>query len=161
VILETRYVFIDRSLRIAVIAAMAKSKASPPITICLACTFLVLSLTVGCATRIVVAGGVGASKVAAAKADISTLTSAVKSFELDCGRPPTTSEGLDALSVAPTKNKDWKGPYLSRRPPLDPWGHRYDYAAGADGPRSFTITSYGSDGAPGGNGEAADIAESG
>ena len=40
--------------------------------------------------------------------------------------------------------------------PLDPWGHAYVYKApGAKG--EYEIVSYGRDGQPGGEGEAADI----
>jgi general secretion pathway protein G len=39
---------------------------------------------------------------------------------------------------------------------LDPWGNRYVITEGTNG-RDFDIVSYGADGTPGGEGEAADI----
>ena len=39
---------------------------------------------------------------------------------------------------------------------LDPWGNRYAITEGTNG-RDFDIVSYGADGVPGGEGEAADI----
>ena len=70
---------------------------------------------------------------------------------------PTTEEGLNALRVRPSSAKNWKGPYTTKDIPLDPWGGPYVYQApGPDG-QDFLVTSYGADGAPGGESDAADI----
>ncbi len=99
------------------------------------------------------------AKVAAAKSDIATLESALKLFRLDCGRYPTSKEGLKALRLDQRGlEKVWKGPYIAGKVPLDPWGHAYVYKNPAHhGMDSYIVESYGSDGRPGGAGEAADI----
>ena len=76
-------------------------------------------------------------------------------FKLDVGRYPTTEEGLDALMKRPGSVNGWNGPYLKGELPKDPWGNAYRYANPSNG--NFEIVSLGSDGAPGGEGEAADI----
>ena len=50
----------------------------------------------------------------------------------------------------------WTGPYLKGGVPSDPWGHPYRYAnPGSNG--GIEILSLGADGAPGGEGENADV----
>ena len=50
----------------------------------------------------------------------------------------------------------WTGPYLKGGVPTDPWGKPYKYAnPGTNG--GIEIISLGADGAPGGDGENADI----
>ena len=96
---------------------------------------------------------------AAAYADITTLEGALNNFRHDCGRYPATAEGLAALTTKPAHLKMWKGPYLTKRMGPDPWGNSYLYTRDA-GDR-FTLRSNGSDGKPGGEGEAADVVETG
>ena len=110
-----------------------------------------------------VVGKTGDAKVAAAKSDIATLQGALQTFRLDNDRYPTTEEGLPALTTQPASGApNWKGPYLTKAVGLDPWQHDYVYQCpGANGSDSYTVESYGSDGAPGGEGEAADIIEQG
>lgn len=101
------------------------------------------------------------AKVAAAKSDLNTLSNALQNFRLDCGRYPTTEEGLNALRVQPSGNATgWKGPYLTKDLPADPWGGAYVYQyPGQSGGDSYLLESYGADGAPGGTGPAEDIIE--
>ena len=97
------------------------------------------------------------AKIAKAKSDIATLSSLLQQYRLDNDKYPTTEEGLDALRTQPSDAPHWKGPYTEKDISLDPWGNAYVYQApGPDG-QDFLITSYGSDGAPGGEGDAADI----
>ena len=105
-------------------------------------------------------GRAGEAKVGAAKADISQLSSLLQTFRIDCDRFPTTEEGLNALRIAPSGLEGkWKGPYTTKDIPNDPWGHGYDYEyPGANG-QDYVLKSYGADGAPGGDGENADISE--
>jgi general secretion pathway protein G len=101
-----------------------------------------------------------ASKVQAADAQVKMLRSAVRTLQLDLGRLPTEAEGLDLLSTAPTNARDaavWRGPYLEDKLPLDPWGNRYQYAVPGVDSQPFALWSFGSDGKPGGSGDAADI----
>jgi len=99
----------------------------------------------------------GKSEVTIARAQIEGLARALDTYRLDMGRYPTTEQGLAALYVKPGENAEkWNGPYLSKKVPMDPWGHAYVYRSpGVRGP--FDLLSYGKDGQPGGTGEAADI----
>lgn len=107
-----------------------------------------------------VIGRAGEAKKSAALADISTLSSLLQQFRLDCDRYPTTSEGLQALRTPPSDATGWKGPYSQKKIPNDPWGSPYTYEnPGATGPDSFSLKSYGADKQPGGEGDAADITE--
>lgn len=98
------------------------------------------------------------AKRAKAASDIAALTTALSQFRLDCDRFPTSEEGLDALRTQPGEVRGWKGPYLERPLPPDPWGNPYVYEyPGAGGDDTFLLISTGSDGSPGGEGDAADI----
>jgi general secretion pathway protein G len=104
---------------------------------------------------------VGTAKDAAARSQIELLGAALDAYRLDNGRYPTTAQGLEALWREPTTDPrptGWKGPYLRKEVPLDPWGHAYLYKAPGDvNTWGYDLLSYGSDGQPGGEGEAADI----
>lgn len=94
------------------------------------------------------------AKRAKAASDIAALRTALTNFKLDTGRYPTTEEGLIALEEQPGDVNNWKGPYTEKAIPPDPWFNEYVYDS--DG-QNFTLTSYGADGQPGGEGDAADI----
>jgi general secretion pathway protein G len=97
------------------------------------------------------------AKVAKAKSDIATLKSCLSAYRLDNDKYPTTEEGLEALRVAPSDATHWKGPYTENEIPKDPWGNDYVYQSPGPSGQDYLITSYGSDGQPGGEGYAADI----
>jgi general secretion pathway protein G len=97
------------------------------------------------------------AKIAKAKSDIATLSSLIQQYRLDNDKFPTTEEGLQALRVAPSDAPHWKGPYTDKDVSMDPWGNPYVYQSPGPSGQDFLITSYGSDGAPGGEGNAADI----
>jgi len=99
------------------------------------------------------------ARVIAAKQDIASLMQALKLYRLDNQRYPTTEQGLQALVVRPASAPaapNWKtGGYLERLP-KDPWGNPYLYLnPGARG--ELDVYSLGADGAPGGEGNDADI----
>jgi general secretion pathway protein G len=101
-------------------------------------------------------GQVGKSEVTIAKAQVESLAKALDQYRLDLGRYPTTDEGLLPLRTNSSNNPKWRGPYLQKDVPLDPWGHPYIYRSpGEHG--EFDLLSYGKDGRPGGTGEAEDI----
>ncbi len=105
-----------------------------------------------------VVGRTSDAKKAKALADIDSLRTAIGTFRLDCDRYPTTEEGLQSLRTQPGDVQGWRGPYLEKPLPLDPWGFDYVYEyPGAHGSDSYSLYSNGSDGAPGGEGDAADI----
>lgn len=100
----------------------------------------------------------GDAKLAKAHSDIAALTTALGAFRLDCDRFPTTEEGLDSLRNQPADVRGWRGVYLEHPLPTDPWGNDYVYEyPGPRGDDSYELLSYGADGAPGGEGDAADI----
>jgi len=99
------------------------------------------------------------ARVIAAKQDIASLMQALKLYRLDNLRYPTTEQGLQALVTRPASPPlapNWKaGGYLERLP-KDPWGNPYQYLSpGLHG--EVDISSFGADGAPGGEGNDADI----
>src|SRR5438309_2152401 len=68
------------------------------------------------------------ARISAAKTDISQLTTALDTFEVDNGRYPTNDEGLAALSNPPSNlSNTWHGPYVSKPVINDPWQHAYVY----------------------------------
>lgn len=102
------------------------------------------------------------AKQAKAVADLANLSKMIETFRLDVDRYPSTEEGLEALRSQPDGANGWKGPYTQRPIPVDPWGNDYIYEfPGPDGDESYYLYSFGSDGQEGGEGDAADIIESG
>ena len=102
-------------------------------------------------------GQLGGAKVKTAAIQIADLEKGLELFKLDVGRFPTNEEGLEALVRKPPNARGWNGPYLKGNSvPEDPWGRAYKYAyPGATGEPE--ISSLGADGAPGGEGENADV----
>jgi general secretion pathway protein G len=99
---------------------------------------------------------VGKSEVQVAKAQIDSLEKALELYRLDMRRFPSAEQGLKALVEKPANEPNWKGPYLRKAIPPDPWGKPYLYRQ--PGTRhEFDLVSYGRDGKPGGTGEDADI----
>ncbi|MBS1718357.1 MAG: type II secretion system major pseudopilin GspG [Armatimonadetes bacterium] len=97
------------------------------------------------------------AKIAKAKSDIAAISSMLNTFRADCDRYPSSQEGLEALRTQPADVQGWKGPYTTQNF-TDPWGNPYHYDyPGPAGRETFTLESYGSDGQPGGEGDAADI----
>ncbi len=85
-----------------------------------------------------------------AEADVKgNLSVALKLYEVDNGRYPTTEQGLNALLVkpaAPPVPRNWKGPYLEQEP-LDPWQKPYAYRyPGTHPPKDYDLFSLGPDG---------------
>jgi general secretion pathway protein G len=97
------------------------------------------------------------AKAATAKSQIDTFSIALNSYFFDCGAYPTREEGLDVLWNKPSGGERWNGPYLQKAVPKDPWGNAYEYQVPGPNGLPFAIRSFGSDGAEGGAGNAADI----
>ena len=104
----------------------------------------------------------GQARVAAAKAGIGTLETALDLYRMDNGRYPTSEQGLKALLEAPRvpplpKNYSEDG-YLKKPSQLqDPWKNDYVYLIPGRRNQRYEILTYGADGEPGGEGEAADL----
>jgi general secretion pathway protein G len=96
------------------------------------------------------------AKRTVAQTQIEEFAAALDNFYVDTGRYPTSAEGLPALREKPEGSKNWKGPYLKKDLPNDPWGNPYIYRCpGLHG--SYDLISYGADGKEGGEGENADV----
>jgi general secretion pathway protein G len=103
---------------------------------------------------------VSTAKSATAKSQIEMLSTALDAYRLDNSQYPSTQQGLAALIMKPTIDPPatWRGPYLRKEIPLDPWSEPYVYLApGEVNTTGFDLLSYGSDKKPGGEGEDADI----
>ncbi len=81
-----------------------------------------------------------------ATAQIDAFLDALEVYKKDVGAFPSS---LEDLRFDPGVG-GWKGPYLPRDIPRDPWGTRYLYRARPDGIPE--IVSFGADGKPGGEG---------
>lgn len=83
-----------------------------------------------------------------AKIQITEIEGAIQLFSFDMGRNPTTAEGLESLVRNPGNNDSWKGPYLAKALPQDPWGRSYAYRCpGNNG--DYDLLSFGADGTEG------------
>lgn len=96
------------------------------------------------------------SEVTVAQAQIEAFQKALDAYRIDVGRYPSTEQGLSALVTAPANEARWRGPYLAKAVPNDPWGRPYLYRSPAAG-KELEIVSYGKDGTPGGTADDADI----
>ncbi|MFN2399101.1 MAG: type II secretion system major pseudopilin GspG [Gemmatimonadaceae bacterium] len=109
----------------------------------------------------VVFRNVGDAKSSAARSQIEVLALALDAYRLDNDAYPTTDQGLGALRDMPVSGvppKNWRGPYLRRVVPLDPWGRAYLYIApGRQNSPSYDLATLGRDGKIGGEGEDADL----
>lgn len=87
------------------------------------------------------------ARMSRARTDLAILDSCLEDFRHRHGRLPSTSEGLQPLIAEGT----------CRVAVRDPWENPYVYQAGDAHPGTYRLKSYGGDGAPGGDGEDADI----
>lgn len=90
------------------------------------------------------------ARVNATRLQVENLGLALDAFEYDCGRFPTTSEGLEALREPVPGLVGWKGPYLKKRVSLDPWRQAYLYRSPGIQNRDFDVYSSGPDAREGG-----------
>ena len=87
------------------------------------------------------------ARITAARTDIANLEGTLDALEIDVGRFPTTEEGLRALVEQPPSAKSWKGPYIKRGVPNDPWGNPYVYRyPGQHNINEYDLHSLGPDG---------------
>jgi len=97
------------------------------------------------------------AKVDAAKTQISNFESALELYFIDNGAYPNEQQGLSALVQKPSGTQSWNGPYIKLKGEiLDPWGNPYLYEYDAS-KTTVLISSFGADGAVGGEGVNADI----
>lgn len=123
---------------------------------------MIVLVIIGIVAALVVPNVIGRpdqARIAVADADLRAIAASLEMYRLDNRAYPTERQGLMALTRRPTEPPLpalWpEGGYLSAAP-VDPWGNPYYYKAPGDG-LPFEIGSFGADGAPGGEGVAADI----
>ncbi len=106
-------------------------------------------------------GRVSEAKSSTARTQVELFSVALDNYRLDNSRYPTTEQGLQALRERPMRDpapRNWRGPYLRKEIPLDPWGQPYIYKSpGDENPSSYDLFTLGRDGQPGGEDEDADI----
>lgn len=100
------------------------------------------------------------ANVQKARADFSSLQTALKLYRIDNFNYPTTEQGLEALvtksSIAPVPRNFKSSGYIDNLN-KDPWGNDYQYMSPADDGKEYDIYSLGADGVSGGEGQNADI----
>lgn len=102
-------------------------------------------------------GQVSHAEVKSAQNQMDAIAKALEQYRLDMGRYPSAGEGLTALLQSPAMATErWRGPYLKKAVPPDPWGgsYRYEPLPAQD---QFRLSSLGRDGRPGGSGADADL----
>jgi general secretion pathway protein G len=92
---------------------------------------------------------VGQAKTTKAQADLATLKQALTAFDIDNGRFPTTSEGLQALITNPGSLPNWQKTLDKNTLPMDPWGRPYIYRCPGNNGADFDLLSGGPDGQEG------------
>lgn len=121
---------------------------------------IVLGLLAGIVAPQII-GRLSEAKTTTARTQIEALSVALDNYRLDNGNYPTTDQGLAALRERPTRAPvptNWRGPYLRKAVPPDPWGRPYLYRVpGERNPSAFDLESLGRDGKVGGEGEDADV----
>jgi general secretion pathway protein G len=106
-------------------------------------------------------GHISDAKVSAAQSQIEIFGVALDAYRMDNDWYPSTTQGLNALVAAPSGEppaRRWRGPYLKKGVPLDPWGRAYRYEGpGTTHPETYEVRTLGRDGRPGGAGEDEDL----
>lgn len=133
-------------------------------------TVVVLSIVAVLAAGTTVSASklISKAKKVSAQNQIEQLQSGLQAYFLDCGRFPTTEQGLGALWQKPLLYpvpENWKGPYIQKEPSKDPWGSDYQYCSAESTPLPGTVPeglpyvlySLGADCEEGGDGEAEDV----
>ena len=97
----------------------------------------------------------GKGKTQSAKIQIENLSAALDMYSLEVGKYP---ENIKDLVVQPSGARGWNGPYLKKgEVPKDPWDNDYQYKRPGSNGHPYDLSSFGADGANGGEGEDADI----
>jgi general secretion pathway protein G len=94
-------------------------------------------------------GRTNEAQAQATRMQVENLSTALDAFEYDNGRFPTTFEGLESLRRSPPGLPNWKGPYLKKQIPSDPWKNSYVYACPGSHGGDFDLYSWGKDGREG------------
>lgn len=114
---------------------------------------MLVVIIIGILASVVLPRFTGASKQArieATRSQLEIFSLALDMFELHNGRFPTLEEGLAALRTRPKNAPDWRGPYLKKTIPKDPWGKDYIYKSPGTHNQDYDLESFGADGKDGG-----------
>ena len=90
----------------------------------------------------------------AARAEISSICTALETFFSVNGRYPENDEGLAILAQTSEKQPE----ALLKRLPVDPWGRAYQYNRPGRNGQPYEVICFGADGRAGGEGADKDIA---
>jgi type II secretion system protein G len=66
----------------------------------------------------------------AAKTQLQMFELPLNNYQMHVGQFPDTETGLESLRTPPTDGnlqQKWRGPYLQKSIPADPWGNDYNY----------------------------------
>lgn len=125
---------------------------------------LVVIIVIGLLAGLVgprILGRVSEARTATARTQIELIGLALDNYRLDNGGYPTTEQGLAALQERPTREPaagNWRGPYLKKAIPSDPWGRPYGYASpGQHSASGYDLWTLGRDGQEGGEGDDEDV----
>jgi len=102
-----------------------------------------------------IAGQSEAAQAREAKIRLQTLVGNIELYKLEVGRYPAS---LQDLAKQPAGADKWNGPYAKDVDLKDSWGHDYVYTVPGASGKPYDLISLGSDGQPGGEGAAKDIA---
>ena len=70
------------------------------------------------------------SKEDAAQTQLQMFELPLNNYQMHVGQFPDTETGLESLRTPPTAGnlqQKWRGPYLQKSIPADPWGNVYNY----------------------------------
>jgi general secretion pathway protein G len=106
-------------------------------------------LMIGVLALTALASGCGKSdphgNYAAAKTQLQMFELPLNNYQMHVGQFPDTETGLESLRTPPTDGnlqQKWRGPYLQKNIPADPWGNDYEYKKTSEG---YRIWSNGAD----------------
>ena len=119
---------------------------------------LIIVITLIAGVMALVAGKVIQNKHKAeykiAQTQMTTLSSAIDQYESDVGALP---DSLAQLLAAPGNVQGWLGPYARKEDLKDPWHNAIEYHKPGADDRPYSLTSFGVDGKPGGDGVDKDL----
>lgn len=104
-------------------------------------------------------GSADKARIDSVRAEFRQIELALDMYKLDNFDYPTTEQGLRALVEKPSLDpvpRNWKTDGYLKSLPKDPWGNEYRYLSPGEHGR-YDIYSLGSDNAPGGIEQAADL----
>jgi len=127
--------------------AEARGQAGRAFTLVEMLLVLVILATLGALVYPSLAKKALTARIVAAQTQITGFRTALAGFEMDNDRYPQTRPGLLELVQRPRDAKNWRGPYLEKGIPKDPWKNDYVYECpGRHNPDSYDLISAGPDG---------------